>query len=67
MFSFSFIDFGLKDFVRNEDGDTLILLFPSFSAADSFIEDGGLEEYGWTNEGTQKWCWEAQDGADVPI
>lgn len=26
----------------------------------------GLDEYGWTNQGTRKWCWEAEDGEDVP-
>lgn len=60
MASFSFIDFGLKDFIRTDDGEVLIKDFPNYQAADNFIADGGLDEYGWTNKGTRKWCWEAE-------
>lgn len=64
MASFSFIDFGLKDFIRGEDGNVLIKEFQSYDAADNFIMDGGLEEYGWTNQGTRKWCWEEESGEE---
>lgn len=66
MYEFSFIDFGLKDFIRDYDDEVLILKFASYHDADEFITDGGLDEYGWTNEGTKIWCWDAEDGADVP-
>ena len=67
MFEFSFIDFGLKDFIRTDDGKVLILPFNSYFDADLFVEDGGLEQYGWTNEGTVKWCWnEEVNSEDVP-
>ena len=56
MYDFSFIDFGLKDFIRDEDDQVLILKFASYQDADNFIGDGGLYEYGWTNKGTKKWC-----------
>jgi hypothetical protein len=59
--TFSFIDYGAKDFVRGHDGESLKLKFNSWGAADSFVEDGGLEEYGWTNEGTKKICWEDEE------
>lgn len=55
---FSFIDFGNKDFIRNDDGDCLIMDFKSWEDADNFIMEGGLDEFGWTNKGTQKFCWD---------
>lgn len=58
--TFSFIDFGTRDFVRDHDDVTLKLEFSGYEAADDFIMNGGLEEYGWTNEGTKKWCWEEE-------
>ena len=67
MYNFSFIDFGLKDFIRTDDGEVLTKQFNSYTEADEFIADGGLDEYGWTNQGTRKWCWEEEDGSeDVP-
>ena len=61
MLEFSFIDFGLRDFIRNENGDVLIVNFNSWEDADDFIMDGGLNEYDWTNSGTQKFCWNDED------
>jgi hypothetical protein len=55
---FSFIDFGTKDFVRKHNGDTLILEFDTWDDVEEFIMDGNLYEYGWTNQMTQKICWE---------
>ena len=49
MYNFSFIDFGLKDFIRTDDGEVLTKQFNSYQEADDFIADGGLDEYGWTN------------------
>jgi hypothetical protein len=59
--TFSFIDFGAKDFVRDHYGSTLKLQFNSFEEAEDFIMSDGLNEYGWTNEGTRKWCWEEEE------
>ncbi len=68
MYNFSFIDYGLKDFIRDDEGEVLTLPFASYSEADDFIANGGLEDYGWTNKGTRKWCWEYEaDGIDVPV
>ena len=67
MYNFSFIDFGIRDFIRTDDGEVLTKQFNSYQEADDFIADGGLDEFGWTNQGTRKWCWEEEDGsADVP-
>ncbi len=59
--TFSFIDFGLKDFIRDENGECLKLEFRGYEDADDFIANGGLDEYGWTNKGTKKWCWEEEE------
>lgn len=64
MASFSFIDFGLKDFIRTDNGEVLIKEFPNYEAASSFVADGGLNEYGWTNERTRNWCWEEESGEE---
>ncbi len=62
MLQFSFIDQGLRDFIRDENGDVLVKEFSSWEDADEFIMDGGLTDYGWTNQGTQKKCWNDPDG-----
>ena len=64
MYNFSFIDFGLRDFIRDDNDEVLIKQFKTYQQAGDFIADGGLDEYGWTNEGTRKWCWEDEDGSD---
>lgn len=56
----SFIDHGTKDFVRDHKGKTLKLEFKNFEAAEDFIMNGGLEEYGWSNDGTRKYCWDEE-------
>jgi hypothetical protein len=56
--TFSFIDHGHRDFVRDHDGSALKLEFNSWEEADNFIMEGGLVEYGWSNDGTRKWCWD---------
>ena len=58
---FSFIDFGLKDFIRTNNGQVLIKEFNGWEEADNFIMDGGLDDFGWTNKGTQKFCWDEDD------
>lgn len=58
---FSFIDYGTKDFVRDEQGETLKMQFNSWEDADDFIMRGGLDEYGWSNDGTRKWCWDEDE------
>jgi hypothetical protein len=57
MLEFSFIDHGLKDFIRNDENKVLIKEFRSWEDADEFVMDGRLDEFGWTNEGTTKVCW----------
>ncbi|HAQ21134.1 MAG TPA: hypothetical protein DCR40_18155 [Prolixibacteraceae bacterium] len=62
MLKFSFIDEGLKDFIRDDEGEVLVKEFTTWTDADEFIMDGGLEEYGWTDQGTRKHCWNDPDG-----
>lgn len=64
MATFSFIDFGLKDFTRTDDGEVLIKEFTTYQDADNFVADGGLNDYDWTNRGTRKWCWEDESGEE---
>ena len=45
MFQFSFIDFGNRDFIRDDEDKVLIKEFSSWEAADDFIMDGGLDTY----------------------
>jgi hypothetical protein len=56
MYKFSFIDFGLKDFLRDDEGKVVVEEFSSYQEADDFIADGKLEWYGWTNSGRRIWC-----------
>ena len=51
MFQFSFIDFGNRDFIRDDEDKVLMKEFSSWEAADDFIMDGGLDNYAWTNSG----------------
>ena len=58
---FSFIDFGNRDFVHDEEGNVFILVASSWEEADNFIMEGGLDDFDWTNQGTQKICWDEED------
>lgn len=59
--TFSFIDFGNRDFVRDENGEALKKDFKNWDDADNFIMEGGLDEYDWTNTGTRKFCWDDEE------
>lgn len=61
MYKFSFIAFGLNDFLRDESGKVLTLNFSSFQQAEDWLLDNGME-YGWTNEGVKYWCWDIEAG-----
>ena len=64
MGTFSFIDFGLEDFIRTDDGEVLKKEFSCYDSASNFIADGGLDEFGWTNKGTRTFCWEEESGEE---
>ena len=67
LFTFSFIDDGNKDFIRDENDNVFKKKFFSYGDASEFIADGGLDDMGWTNRGTKIYCWEEEhDGVDVP-
>jgi hypothetical protein len=64
MLQFSFIDEGLRDFIRDENENVLIKEFHNWDEADEFIMDGNLYQYGWTNQGTRKHCWNRNEEED---
>lgn len=67
LFTFSFIDMGNEDFVRDDEGIVVKKKLASYEDASGFVADGGLDEFDWSNKGTRNWCWEAEkDGVDVP-
>lgn len=69
MYKFSFIDFGLKDFLRDKDGEIVMTPFNSFDEAEEWLLTFG-DKYGWTNQGVKYWCWDIEEGEvdtdDVP-
>lgn len=62
MYEFSFIDFGTKDFLREENGEVLIVNLNSFQEAEDWLLKNG-EKYDWNNEGTKYWCWDIEGGS----
>jgi hypothetical protein len=59
MKTYSFIDFGLQDFLRTSNGEVLRLKFPSYEAAETWLMIYGVD-YGFTNEGVRYLCWEEE-------
>jgi hypothetical protein len=60
MKKYSFIDFGLKDFIRDTVGDTLILMCNNYEEAEDWLLKNG-SYYGWTNKGVRYWCWDEEE------
>ena len=59
MKTFSFIDYGNKDFVKYEGGITVRVSAEDHGHAQSIMfEDGLCENTDWTNTGVKTWCWE---------
>lgn len=57
---YSFIDFGLKDFLRDDNGDVIKIHGDYVTAEDWLLENG--EEHGWTNTGVRYWEWIEEEG-----
>lgn len=57
---YSFIDFGLKDFLRKEDGEVVRIEFEGYHDAEEWLLKYG-EDYGWTNKGVRYWNWDEED------
>lgn len=55
---YSFIDFGLEDFLRDDKGD-VIKISGTYEDAESWLLDNG-EENGWTNAGVRYWNWDEE-------
>lgn len=60
MYLYSFIDFGLQDFLRDENGEVVKLKFFDVTCAEDWLLTHG-EEYGWTNQGVRYWCWDEEE------
>lgn len=57
MAKFSFIDFGIKDFLRNDNDQVIIIDVTDYMAAEDWLLKNG-EDYGWTNTGVQYLDWD---------
>lgn len=55
--TYSFIDMGLQDFLRDLSGKTIRLKVASITEAEDWLLKHG-KRYGWTNTGVRYWCWE---------
>lgn len=60
METYSFIDFGLRDFLRYPDGRVITVKVEAHYEAEAWLLDYG-EEYGWTNTGVRYFCWEDEE------
>lgn len=58
--TYSFIDFGLRDFLRDNSGGVIKIQVESYTEAEDWLLEYG-EDHGWTNEGIRYWCWEDQE------
>ena len=57
---YSFIDFGLKDFLRDNNGKVIRKQFAFVEAAEDWLLTNG-EDFGWTNTGIRYWCWDDEE------
>lgn len=60
MYRYSFIDFGNFDFIKDSNGNNLIIEFPSLNAAHKFVQTGGLKNFHHSSKGVSIFCWEAE-------
>jgi len=56
----SFIDAGLQDFLRDENGN-VIKIEGTLHDAEDWLLTNAETETDWTNEGTRYWDWEDED------
>lgn len=54
---FSFIDAELMDFLRDENKEVIVKMFPHYEAAEEWLLENG-KKYGWTNTGVRYWNWD---------
>ena len=60
MAQYSFIDFGLKDFLRDDDDEVVKIEASGFQQAEEWLLKHG-EDHSWTNTGIRYWCWDEED------
>lgn len=56
MEEYSFIDNGLKDFLRDENNQVIIKKVGCFEEAEEWLLENG-KKYGWTNTGVKYYEW----------
>lgn len=54
---FSFIDYGLKDFLRDQNNEVIKKEFTCQEAAEDWLLDN-VNDLDWTNQGTEYYVWE---------
>jgi hypothetical protein len=59
MKTWSFIDFGLQDFLRCSLGNVIYFKGSTQEEAEEWLLSEG-EKYGWTNNGVRYWCWDEE-------
>jgi hypothetical protein len=63
MAKYSFIDFGTRDFLRNDNGEVVEIEAAHYEEAEDWLLDKG-EDYGWTNSGVRYWNWNEESGEE---
>ena len=53
---YSFIDDCIRDFLRDDNGEVIIIEVENFDEAETWLLDHG-EDYGWTNSGVKYHEW----------
>lgn len=60
MAQYSFIDFGLKDFLRDSNDKVIVIEVEGYHQAEDWLLTHG-ESHGWTNEGVRYWDWDDEE------
>jgi hypothetical protein len=60
MAQYSFIDFGLRDFLRDDNDEVIVIDVPHHEAAEDWLLTNG-EDVGWTNSGVRYWNWTEEE------
>lgn len=55
---YSFIDQGLQDFLRDDNGDVIKYRCANSDEAESYLLDELAHTTDWTNKGTNIWDWD---------
>lgn len=61
MLKYSFIDNDNRDFLRDENGEVMVILCDTFEEAEDWLLTHG-ETIGWTNSGVKYFNWNEEFG-----